>query len=135
MGLTFASFYNTSGTGSWEATDNSFARGFMATKKFTREELPAGSIIEIASGWQYRPEGWTYTGTRPGNVTTLRIVIDEDWWGSYTERAFNISQVAHTTDMGDKYIYILHPKMGKGLIGVASVSAVDIAIYSSKRLE
>ncbi|MBR2944364.1 MAG: DUF4886 domain-containing protein [Clostridia bacterium] len=97
MGLTFASFYNTSGTGSWEATDNSFARGFMATKKFTREELPAGSIIEIASGWQYRPEGWTYTGTRPGNVTTLRIVIDEDWWGSYTERAFNISQVAHTT--------------------------------------
>ena len=97
MGLTFASYYNTSGSGVWEATGDSFARGFMATKKFTREELPAGSIIEIASGWQYRPEGWTYTGTRPGNVTTLRIVIDEDWWGSYTERAFNISQVAHTT--------------------------------------
>jgi hypothetical protein len=69
----------------------------MATKKFTREELPVGSIIEIASGWQYRPEGWNYTGTRPNNVTIIRIVIDEDWWGSYTERGFNISQEGHTT--------------------------------------
>jgi hypothetical protein len=24
-------------------------------------------------------------------------VIDEDWWGSYTERGFNISQVGHST--------------------------------------
>ena len=70
----------------------------MATKKFTRDELPVGSIIEIAEGWQYRPEGWNYTGTRPGNVNIIRIVIDENWWGSYTERGFNISQVAHTSN-------------------------------------
>ncbi len=96
MGLTFASFYNTSGSGSWEATDNAFARGFMATKKFTREELPVGSIIEIAVGWQYRPEGWSFAVSRPDNITTLRIIIDEAWWGSYSERGFNISQVEHT---------------------------------------
>jgi hypothetical protein len=69
----------------------------MATKKFTREELPVGSIIEIAEGWRYRPEGWEYTGTRPDNVSKIRIIIDEEWWGTYTERAFNISQNAHTT--------------------------------------
>ena len=69
----------------------------MATKKFTRQELPVGTVIEIAEGWQYRPEGWNYTGSRPENVTIIRIVIDEDWWGSYTERAFNISMVTHTT--------------------------------------
>lgn len=101
MGLTFASFYQTKPDGStsttWEATGDSFARGFMATKKFTREELPVGSIIEIAEGWQYRPEGWKFANSRPDNVTTQRIVIDEEWWGSYTERAFNISQVVHTT--------------------------------------
>ncbi len=96
MGLTFASFYNTSGAGAWEDTGNSFARGFMATKKFTREELPVGSIIEIEVGWQYRPEGWKYATSRPDNVTTLRIIVDEDWWGSYTERGFNISQLSHT---------------------------------------
>ncbi len=98
MGLTFASFYNTTGSDSWEATGDAFARGFMATKKFTREELPVGSIIEIAEGWQYRPEGWKFAVSRPNNVTTQRIIIDESWWGSYSERAFNISQVGHTTN-------------------------------------
>ena len=95
MGLTFASYYNTSGSSAWEATGDGFARGFMATKKFTREELPVGSIIEIAEGWQYRPEGWAFANSRPENVTTIRIVIDEEWWGSYTERAFNVSKTTH----------------------------------------
>ena len=102
MGLTFASYYNTTGSSAWEATGDSFARGFMATKKFTREELPVGSIIEIASGWQYRPEGWKFANSRPGNVTTQRIIIDEDWWGSYSERAFNVSKVTHTTTNHDE---------------------------------
>lgn len=97
MGLTAASYYNSSGTDVWGNTANAFACGFMATKKFTREELPVGSIIEIAEGWRYRPEGWEYTGTRPDNVSKIRIIIDEEWWGTYTERAFNISQNAHTT--------------------------------------
>ena len=98
MGLTFASYYNTTGSNVWENTGDGFARGYMATKKFTREQLPVGSIIEIAAGWQYRPEGWKFANSRPDNVTTVRVVIDEEWWGSYTERAFNISQVGHTTN-------------------------------------
>ena len=98
MGLTWASFYNTAGSSSWEAYNDTWATSFMATKKFTREELPVGSIIEIAVGWQYRPEGWKSTGTRPDNVTTLRIVIDADWWGSYSERAFNISMVGNSVN-------------------------------------
>ena len=96
MGLTEGSFYNSSGTDSFNGTSN-WNKGFMATKKFTREELPIGTIIEIAEGWRYRPEGWNYTGTRPDNVTITRIVVDEDWWGSYTERGFNISQIDHTS--------------------------------------
>lgn len=102
MGLTFASYYNTSGSSVWDATTDGFARGFMATKKFTREELPVGSIIEIAVGWQYRPEGWQFAISRPDNVTTLRIVIDEDWWGSYTERAFNVSKTSHAWGSNDE---------------------------------
>lgn len=99
MGLVESSFYNTGSNGSTALNSgtNGWYGGFMATKRFTREELPVGTIIEIAEGWQYRPEGWNYTGTRPGNVTMLRIIIDEDWWGSYTERGFNISQIGHTT--------------------------------------
>ena len=97
MGLMEGSFYNSGSNANINSGTNNWYKGFMATKKFTREELPVGSIIEIAEGWQYRPEGWNYTGTRPGNVTIIRIVIDEDWWGSYTERGFNISQVTHTS--------------------------------------
>ena len=96
MGLTKGSFYNTSGSDSFNGTSN-WNLGFMATKKFTREELPVGTIIEIAEGWRYRPEGWNYTGTRPDNVTITRIVVDDAWWGSYTERGFNISQIDHST--------------------------------------
>ena len=96
MGLTAGSFYNSTGTDSWNGT-SAWNRGFMATKKFTREELPVGTIIEIKVGWQYRPEGWNFAVSRQDNVTTLRIIIDEDWWGSYTERGFNISQIGHTT--------------------------------------
>ena len=98
MGLTSSSFYNSGSNGNVNSGTTNWYGGFMSTKKFTREELPVGSIIEIAEGWQYRPEGWNYTGSRPNNVTVTRIVIDEDWWGSYTERAFNISQVGHTTN-------------------------------------
>ena len=96
MGLTASSFYNSTGIDTWNGSGN-FAKGFMATKKFTKEELPIGTIIEIAAGWQYRPEGWTFVDSRPENVSTVRIIIDEDWWGFYNERGFNISQIAHTT--------------------------------------
>ena len=96
MGLTEGSFYNSSGIDTWNGTSD-WARGFMATKKFTREELPIGTIIEIAEGWQYRPEGWNFRETRPDNVTVTRIIIDEDWWGFYAERGFNISQIDHST--------------------------------------
>lgn len=65
-------------------------------KRFTKEELPVGSIIIIEEGWQYRPDGWNNedsntTGVRPGNVTTEIITIDDAWWGNYIYRAFNVS--------------------------------------------
>lgn len=74
-------------------TDPTF---FYYTKIFTKSELPVGSIIYIEKGWRYRPEGWingasNTEATRPAEVFTSYIEITEKWWGSYTERAFNIS--------------------------------------------
>ncbi|MCL1853003.1 MAG: hypothetical protein FWF88_08215 [Peptococcaceae bacterium] len=67
---------------------------FLASKRFTRNELPVGSIIEVDAGYAYRPEGWVASGTaapgRPKPVTTQRVVIDEAWWGNFEYRAFNI---------------------------------------------
>ena len=83
---------------------------FWATQVFSKETLPIGTKIIIADGWQYRPDGWTigedgsYTGssstsTRPANVTTKEIIIDEEWWGDYTHRGFNISIIGSTIDI------------------------------------
>ena len=105
MGYVENSYYQSDANSDWytiRSEDNDFSKGFITTKKFTREELPVGSIIVIADGWQYRPEGWingakNSSSARPSNMTTHRIVITESWWGNWTERAFNISKVGNTT--------------------------------------
>lgn len=77
-----------------ETSNGAWVDNFLLTKKFSREELPVGTIIEIASGYTYRPEGWingARNTSRPGEVSTAQIIIDEEWWGDYTERAFNIN--------------------------------------------
>lgn len=84
-------------------TGSNYLNKFKATQKFTRETLPIGSLIYIASGWQYRPEGWKNTekvSPRQGNVTTQWIEITEEWWGEYTERAFNISTMSSSDISG-----------------------------------
>ena len=75
-------------------TGADYLNKFKATQKFTRETLPVGSLIYIASGWKYRPEGWkngAKIDPRNGNVQTQWIEVTEAWWGEYTERAFNVS--------------------------------------------
>ncbi len=78
-------------------TDNAgLSSKFYATKRFTKEELPIGTILVIESGWQYRPDAWKSEekqATRPGNTSEYTTVITEDWWGDYTYRAFNISKL------------------------------------------
>lgn len=76
--------------------DGNLSPKFFATAKFTKEELPVGSVIYIADGWQYRPEGWlngNFVSPRQSNVSTKYVIVTEEWWGNYTERAFNISKV------------------------------------------
>jgi hypothetical protein len=73
---------------------------YISTKVFGKADLPVGTIIEIASGYKYRPEAWTGTGVqtaRPENVSTYRIVVNEEWWGKYDYRAFNISATETAT--------------------------------------
>ena len=77
-------------------TDAHNSHQYFATIRFTRETLPVGSVIVLADGWQYRPEGWvtdTVHTTRPDTTTASRVVVTEEWWGDYTLRAFNISKV------------------------------------------
>ena len=76
-------------------------KNFATTRVFAKSEFPAGTLIVQKSGYQYRPEGWTAENTRnssrPDNVSTTVVKVDDAWWGSYNFRAFNIQK----TGVGD----------------------------------
>ena len=88
----------------FRVTSESNSPNFWATRWFTKEQLPVGTVIIISENWQYRPEGWidekTVTTSRPDNVTTQVVVIDEAWWGNFTIRGFNISKTSGSNISG-----------------------------------
>ena len=83
-------------------TDADNSKFFFATPRFTKEDLPVGSIIMLESGWQYRPEGWitdTKQASRPDTTVAPYIIVTDEWWGNYTLRGFNIAVEGGTTDI------------------------------------
>jgi len=98
MELTKGGFWNSTEKERFNTliTDESNSHKYFATKRFTKEELPVGSVITIAEGWRYRPDGWVdptqRNSSRPGNVTTSEVTVTEEWWADYTLRGFNISK-------------------------------------------
>jgi len=76
-------------------------------RRYTKEDLPVGTILVLNEGYAYRADGWnTETGkstaARPVAVTTAgEVVIDEAWWGVYIYRSFHVYKpgVSDVTDM------------------------------------
>ncbi len=92
MGLTPFAYYWSDKQEGFYLDDQTMAKKFFATEEFDNTVLVKGTVIWVASGWQYRPEGWKYTGKRPDNVTAEYTTVDSLWWSSYETRAFNISK-------------------------------------------
>lgn len=87
---------------------------YFATKMFTKETLPVGSVIEVSGGYKYFVEGWTldangkpiagtgdffarFSATGATNssdasafVDTYRVIVTEEWWADNDIVAFNI---------------------------------------------
>ena len=92
----FGYWYSTSSANHHNiVTTASNSNKFYATQMFTKDQLPVGSVIILADGWQYRPEAWKSTGvqaSRPAITSTSKIIVTEEWWADYTHRAFNLSK-------------------------------------------
>lgn len=76
-------------------SDAANSKSYIASSRFDREKLPIGSVIEVANGYQYRPDGWTdlnqmNSNSRPDIVNTHIVTITESWWGNYNFRGFNL---------------------------------------------
>ena len=94
-----SAYYNSTDNSNYNklVTTAGNSMNFIASRKFTKKEIPVGSIIEVKSGYQYRPEGWVgdkVQTTRPDNVSTRYIEVTDAWWGNYDLRAFNISKTS-----------------------------------------
>ena len=92
---------------------------YFSSRRFTREEIPVGSVIVIAEGWQYRPEGWKddkVQSSRPATVALGMVEVTEAWWGDYIYRAFNISKDGASS-----------------LVGLEDEAAVALKVYIPKK--
>ncbi len=94
LNVTMLGYWNSAtGRGIDTKTDNHIY--FAASRLFTKEDIPVGSVIMLADGWRYRPEAWKSDGpqsSRPDTTNASKIVVTSQWWGDYTHRAFNISK-------------------------------------------
>lgn len=106
---------------------------FAATHIIPKAQIPNGSLLVVLSGYQYRPEGWVTLDTvndgqsghpsRPGNVSTSVVEVNDTWWGTFTYRAFNISKTdgsnpttAEMKAIGTKFgIYLPKTAVNNGL--------------------
>lgn len=100
--LTHNAYYNSSNKnapgpdGLFTTASNS--NQFAATPVYDKTALPVGSVLVQLDGYQYRPDGWVAMSTanaganRPGNVTTMVVVVTDAWWGSWNYRAFNLAK-------------------------------------------
>ncbi|MBQ2446558.1 MAG: DUF4886 domain-containing protein [Oscillospiraceae bacterium] len=77
-------------------TNGDNSKHTCASARFTREQLPVGSVLVLAEGWSYGPVGW-YTDhpqseDRYGTTNEPYVIVTPEWWGDDTIRAFNISR-------------------------------------------
>ncbi len=106
MGFTLGCYNSTEGSNLATGTDT--ANKYVATRIFTRDELPNGTEIKIDQGYKYRPEGWVSldqkNSSRPSQVYGYSTVtVDDEWWGDYNYRAFNISK-SNEVDISSSYM-------------------------------
>ena len=97
-------------------TNSSLAPKYTSTQKFTKEDLPVGTVIIVDTGYYYRPDAWknssTLTTSRPGTVSSAFTVVSDSWWGDFTLRGFNLSRSdgAKMTESDSTHIRIYVPK-------------------------
>ena len=114
-----AAYYNSkNGIGLVHAGNSTASNipNFIASRIITKQELPVGTIIIVDQGYTYRPEGWTDDNykatTRPGAVSTNFVVVDNNWWVSFTLRGFNLghSPAKIMTESDASHLRIYVPK-------------------------
>ena len=97
LGATLQTYYNsTSQSASVLFTGDATSKKYAATKIFTSETLPVGSIIHVLDGYRYRLEGWQTMNTKNSLPRLANspedLTVDESLYTKYSYIGFNISK-------------------------------------------
>ena len=101
-----SAYYNASQKSAISKGNTTLHKEFLATnEKFTRYDIPVGSVIRLNTTYRYRPEAWVTLDTlvasedRPARVTAATTVVDAAWWANWGYRAFNVQTKTSGTVM------------------------------------
>lgn len=147
MEMTLHAFYaspNTSDLISSQNSSNKTLPYYAASNIFSRDQMPVGSIISIAPGYQYRPDAWvdlnmdTPKNIRP-DLSSETVVVDEAWWGIFQYRGFIInSETAQTTlteaDLDKIRVYV-PKKTEETFEKYSDLTEDDIAILNAANMD
>ena len=145
--MTLHAFYasaNTSDLISSKNSSNKTLPYYAASNIFSRDQIPAGSIISIADGYQYRADAWvglnldTPKGIRP-DVTAETVVVDDAWWGIFQYRGFIINSATDKTTLTeadlDKIRIYIPKKTESALPKYSDLTQDDIAVLTAAKLD
>ena len=132
-------YYNTNSKYDELVTTASNSNTCICTQIFGKDEIPEGSLIVVASGYKYRPEGWVELNQlngsngngidRPALVKDVQLVeVNADWHATWNYRAFNISyseggSLAGATDAARNSFAIFVPKLNKSTSSLTDIIA------------
>ncbi len=78
---------------------------YWCTPRYTRSNLPVGSIVQVSSGYKYRFEGWKTSGTNTrGPIKTGSYTVTAADWSGYRYRGFNVSSTTADVNITSKSI-------------------------------
>lgn len=88
------------------SSKSTYKQNVCTAKRYSKDELPEGTVIICDSGWQYRPDKWVTLDAsvtpRPDMVSAGITLIDAVWWGDRNYCAINISS-SPKTDISEFY--------------------------------
>jgi hypothetical protein len=145
--MTLHAFYASGSTSDIISTQNSSNKTlpyYAASNIFTRDQIPVGSIISVADGYQYRADAWvglnldTPKNIRP-DLASGSTVVDDAWWGIFHYRGFIVNaEAAQTTltenDLDKLRIYI-PKKTEDSFAKYSDLTQDDIATLTAANLD
>ena len=145
--MTLHAFYLSYNTPELITTKNSSNKTLpyhAASNIFTKDQIPAGSIISIADGYQYRADAWidlkmdTPKNIRP-DLSSESIVVDDVWWSIFQYRGFIINSKTDKTTLTeadlDKIRVYIPKKTEPSFEKYSSLTQDDIATLTAANLD